>query len=143
MPAKSSTEQKKKKAAAASDAGLAADGPTFEEALEALEALVDEMEGDELPLEKMIVGYERGVELRAICEKRLEQAQAKVELIRERGGSAGAGGEVELEDFDPAAASADRKGQAAPDNKKASARAASERAADAATETGESDGELF
>jgi exodeoxyribonuclease VII small subunit len=72
--------------------------PSFEEALEALETLVADMEGDELPLEKMIVGYQEGVRLRGICEQRLEEAQAKVELIRDRGSNDGSA--VQLEDFD-------------------------------------------
>lgn len=85
------------------------------------------MEGDDLPLEKMIVGYEEGVRLRSVCERRLEEAQAKVEMIRDRGT-----GTVELEDFDSVSA---EKAEAA-----SGPRQSGGGLKDSA---GESDGELF
>lgn len=130
MAAEKTQSKTRSKAAGTKSAEDAAPGtpPSFEEALESLESLVAEMEGDELPLENMIVGYEEGVRLRSICEKRLEEAQAKVELIRDRG-TAG-NDEVALENFDPAGANA-------------AAGSPSKSKADQADETGGSDGELF
>jgi exodeoxyribonuclease VII small subunit len=112
MPAKTSTAKSK---AAASD-----DDISFEDALDALEQLVSEMEGDDLPLEKMLSGYERGVHLRRLCDRRLEEAESKVEMIRQSGSSA------KLESFDPAGESS-----------------ASVAVAEAEVEEGGSDGELF
>lgn len=95
MPSDKSQSKPKKETAAAKVSDAPSEPPSFEDALESLETLVAEMEGDDLPLEKMIVGYEQGVRLRSICERRLEEAQAKVEMIRDRGA-----GTVALEDFD-------------------------------------------
>ena len=55
--------------------------PTFEEALEELESMVDTMESDHLPLEKLITSYERGAELISHCEKVLGNARKRLELI--------------------------------------------------------------
>lgn len=128
---------KKKQSTTSSDSKPEPDEPaSFEQALEALEDLVAEMEGDDLPLEKMIVGYEKGVRLRGICEKRLEEAQAKVQLIRDQGASGETGGApaAALEDFDPANRGAD---DAAGANDRSGA------AQEAKSVTEESDGELF
>ena len=135
MAAEKTQSKTRSKAAGTKSAEDAAPGtpPSFEEALEALESLVAEMEGDDLPLENMIVGYEEGVRLRSICEKRLEEAQAKVELIRDRG--AAGGGDVSLEDFDPAGANAAAGSSGSSSPQKSSA--------DPADEKGGSDGELF
>lgn len=73
--------------------------PTYEEAYAELEALVREMESDELPLGDLIEAYEKGIRLHALCQKRLEEAQGRIEIIRRR-----ANGEVDLEDFAPSAA---------------------------------------
>jgi exodeoxyribonuclease VII small subunit len=102
MPSEKSPA-KTKGAATSKSASDTVTGPSFEEALDSLEDLVAKMEGDELPLEEMIVGYEKGVRLRGICEQRLEEAQAKVELIRDRGVD---DVPVELQEFDPAEAGA-------------------------------------
>jgi len=95
MPSDKSQSKSRKEAAAGKVGAAPGEPPSFEDALESLETLVAEMEGDDQPLEKMIVGYEEGVRLRSICERRLEEAQAKVEMIRDRGTGA-----VELENFD-------------------------------------------
>lgn len=56
--------------------------PAFEDALSQLENLVREMESDQMPLEELIQNYERGTRLFQMCEKRLEEAQGRIEIIR-------------------------------------------------------------
>lgn len=54
---------------------------SFEEAMESLESLVSSLEGERLPLEEMVQGYERGVKLLRVCRTRIESARQRVELI--------------------------------------------------------------
>lgn len=54
---------------------------TFEQALKALEAVVHQLERGEVPLDESIDLYERGEKLRAICQARLDAAQARIEKI--------------------------------------------------------------
>jgi len=55
---------------------------SFEQALEALERIVDDLEKGDVPLETSIAIYERGEALKQHCEKLLKAAEAKVEKIR-------------------------------------------------------------
>jgi exodeoxyribonuclease VII small subunit len=55
--------------------------PSFEQALEELEAMVETMESGELPLEKLIASYERGAKLVGHCESVLSDARKRLELI--------------------------------------------------------------
>lgn len=59
----------------------AEDGPTFEEAMEGLEAIVEAMENEQLPLEELVAYYEKGSKLMARCESILESARERIELI--------------------------------------------------------------
>jgi len=52
--------------------------PKFEECLQRLEKIVDEMEKGELPLEKALGLFEEGIALSASCRKELETAEGKV-----------------------------------------------------------------
>ena len=54
---------------------------SFEEAMKELEATVGKLENSEVTLEESIALYERGAALRAHCEKRLQEAQERVERI--------------------------------------------------------------
>ena len=54
---------------------------TFEQALEALERIVDDLERGDVPLDQSIRIYERGEALKAHCESRLKSAELKVEQI--------------------------------------------------------------
>ena len=54
---------------------------SFEEALRALEDVVRQLEGGEVPLEESIGLYERGEALRRHCQARLDSAQARIEKI--------------------------------------------------------------
>ncbi len=55
---------------------------SFEQALDALERIVDDLERGDVPLDQSIRIYERGEALKAHCEKLLKAAEDKVEKIR-------------------------------------------------------------
>lgn len=57
-------------------------GMSFEQALEALEKIVDDLERGEVPLDQSIRIYERGEMLKAHCARLLKAAEDKVEKIR-------------------------------------------------------------
>lgn len=53
----------------------------FEQALKALEQIVHTLESGEAPLDEAIALYERGNQLRALCQLRLDAAKARIEAI--------------------------------------------------------------
>lgn len=53
----------------------------FEAALEELEAVVEQLETGELPLEESLVAFETGVGLVVHCNRKLTEAEKKVELL--------------------------------------------------------------
>ncbi len=55
---------------------------SFEQALEALENIVNDLERGDVPLEQSIRIYERGEALKAHCDRLLTAAEDKVEKIR-------------------------------------------------------------
>ncbi|MDD2768467.1 MAG: exodeoxyribonuclease VII small subunit [Methylococcus sp.] len=57
--------------------------PSFEEALAELEQLVERMEQGNLPLEESLKLFERGVELTRTCQKSLQDAEQKVQILLE------------------------------------------------------------
>jgi len=59
---------------------------SFETGLEQLEAIVKEMESAELPLERALELFERGVKLSGACRKQLEEAETRVEILMRRAG---------------------------------------------------------
>ncbi len=54
---------------------------SFEEALKRLEDIVRKLESGDVPLDQSIELYSQGEQLRTLCQKRLEAAQAKIEKI--------------------------------------------------------------
>ena len=54
---------------------------SFEDALRELEQIVHKLEAGDVPLEDSIRIYERGAALKAHCEKKLKEAELKVEKI--------------------------------------------------------------
>jgi len=54
---------------------------TFEAALSQLEKIVTELESGQAPLETSLDLYQKGAELKALCEARLEAARLQVEKI--------------------------------------------------------------
>jgi exodeoxyribonuclease VII small subunit len=57
----------------------------FEGAIAELEAIVKKLEEGDLPLEKSLELYERGVQLSRFCHARLEDAEKRIEVLNERG----------------------------------------------------------
>lgn len=53
----------------------------FEEAVEQLESIVQEMENDQLPLDQLIQRYEDGTKLVKFCQEKLSDAEQKVEIL--------------------------------------------------------------
>ncbi len=54
---------------------------SFEEAMASLEQIVAKLESGNAPLEQSIDLYTRGTQLKAHCEAKLKDAQAKIEKI--------------------------------------------------------------
>ena len=55
---------------------------SFEDALKNLEEIVENLNNDDLNLEEAISAYEKGMELKKICEKRLKEAKLRIENIK-------------------------------------------------------------
>ena len=55
---------------------------SFEQALDALERIVDDLERGDVPLDQSIRIYERGEALKSHCDRLLKAAEDKVEKIR-------------------------------------------------------------
>ena len=62
------------------------DQPSFEAGLEELEKIVRDMESGDLPLEKALELFERGMKLSDPCRKQLEEAETRVEILMKRAG---------------------------------------------------------
>ena len=54
---------------------------SFEASLEALERIVKQLEGGDLPLEKSLELFEQGIRLSRECQERLTQAERKIEVL--------------------------------------------------------------
>jgi exodeoxyribonuclease VII small subunit len=54
---------------------------SFESAMERLEKIVEQMESSKLPLEELIVRYEEGIKLVAVCNDRLAAAENRIETL--------------------------------------------------------------
>ena len=64
---------------------------SFEEALKQLEEIVARLESGRVELEESIAIYERGAALKAHCERKLKDAEARIEKIVIGAGGAPAG----------------------------------------------------
>ena len=58
---------------------------TFEQQLSDLEAIVENLEKGELPLEDSLAQFEQGVKLTRDCQKLLDKAQQKVAILSQDG----------------------------------------------------------
>ena len=56
----------------------------FETAIEELESLVEEMEQGDISLEDSLKKFERGIELTRTCQKALQEAEQKVQILVEK-----------------------------------------------------------
>jgi exodeoxyribonuclease VII small subunit len=59
---------------------------SFEASLDELEKVVKELEGGDLPLERSLELFERGVSLSEACRKQLEAAETRVEILLRKEG---------------------------------------------------------
>ena len=57
---------------------------SFEEALKELEKIVEDLNNGDMELEKAITAYEKGIQLKNICEERLKNAQERIEQIQNK-----------------------------------------------------------
>jgi exodeoxyribonuclease VII small subunit len=77
--------------------------PKFEECLQRLEKIVDELEKGNVPLERAIKLFEEGVQLSNSCRLELEAAEGKVEILLKQNGK------LQAEPFEPSAERAEAK----------------------------------
>ena len=68
----------------------------FEQSLGRLEEIVRKMESANLPLDDAMKLFEEGMQLSRDCQKQLEQAEARVEILLKK-----AGGETVAQPFEP------------------------------------------
>ena len=68
----------------------------FEQSLARLDEIVRKLESPTLPLEEAMKLFEEGIQLSRDCQKQLEQAEARVEILLKK-----AGGEIAAEPFEP------------------------------------------
>ena len=60
--------------------------PSFEDALTELEQLVARLERGDISLEDSLLAFERGVNLTRTCQKALQEAEQKVQILIEKNG---------------------------------------------------------
>ena len=70
--------------------------PKFEECLDRLEKIVDELEKGDVPLDRALELFDEGMKLSGSCRKELEEAEGKVEILLKRNGK------LQPEAFQPA-----------------------------------------
>ena len=77
--------------------------PKFEDGLQRLEKIVQELEKGEVPLERALILFEEGMQLSSSCRKELEEAEGKVEVLLKRNGK------LQPEAFESATESGDER----------------------------------
>ncbi len=70
--------------------------PEFERSLARLEEIVRKLENTNLSLDEAMKMFEEGVALSRDCQKQLEQAEGRIEILMKK-----AGGEMAAEPFEP------------------------------------------
>jgi exodeoxyribonuclease VII small subunit len=58
----------------------------FEDCLQRLEKIVQELEKGDVPLEQSLTLFEEGMQLSGACRKELEEAEGKVEILLKQNG---------------------------------------------------------
>ena len=56
---------------------------SYEDALAELERLVADMEGGQMPLDRLVEGYKRGAELLGYCRGRLDAVEQQVKVLED------------------------------------------------------------
>lgn len=69
---------------------------SFEEGLDKLEAIVEEMESGDLKLDALVDRYEEGSKLLIQCDKKISEAEMQIEILRNKDAS-----DPQFKDFDP------------------------------------------
>jgi exodeoxyribonuclease VII small subunit len=59
----------------------------FEKSLQELEQLVEHLEKGDIPLEDSLECFERGIQLTRACQKALQEAEQKVEILLQNQGN--------------------------------------------------------
>src|SRR3954471_9951970 len=72
--------------------------PKFEDCLQRLEQIVDQLEKGDIPLEQALALFEEGMKLSNDCRSELETAEGKVEILLKQGSK------MQAEPFDPSSA---------------------------------------
>ena len=67
----------------------------FEECIQRLERIVQELEKGEVSLDKSLGLFEEGMQISASCRKELEEAESKVEVLLKQNGK------LQAEPFEP------------------------------------------
>jgi len=97
------------------DAGTGTENEGFEQSLERLETIVEELEGGELTLEQSLDRYEEGIKLSRRLGRALDAAEQRIERLVENGGEVGTEPmELESRAEAPAAAAAPRRAPSHP-----------------------------
>ena len=60
--------------------------PKFEDCLQRLEQIVEQLERGEIPLEQSLKLFEEGMTLSNACRKELEDAEGKIEILLKQNG---------------------------------------------------------
>lgn len=58
----------------------------FEDSMEELEKLVEQMEQGDISLEESLKAFERGIKLTRTCQQALQDAEQKVQILLEKNG---------------------------------------------------------
>jgi exodeoxyribonuclease VII small subunit len=61
--------------------------PDFEQNLSELESLVERMERGEISLEESLKNFEKGIALTRVCQKALQDAERKVQILLQENGT--------------------------------------------------------
>lgn len=77
--------------------------PKFEDCLQRLESIVDQLEKGDVPLEQALKLFEEGMQLSNSCRNELEDAEGKVEILLKQNGK------IQAEPFEPLAERAESK----------------------------------
>jgi len=54
---------------------------TFEQAMQELEKIVEELEAGDLPLEKAMNKFEEGIQLTRFCTNKLDETEKKINIL--------------------------------------------------------------
>ncbi len=68
---------------------------SFEAALQRLEKIAEELESEDISLDQSLKRYEEGMKLMALCQRKLEEAKKRVDVLVRKEGE-----KFELEGFE-------------------------------------------